>query len=117
MRGGNVCRFKGLGQAQTLSSEENAFLLENYEHIVFLWVFWEVILHKMRFGQAASFVLALNKHSGPTSEPAAKGAVTVQVQPQKQQTWFRETVLAPSDTILNRRRVPERTDWNRLQNL
>ncbi len=48
-------------------------------------------------------------NSGPTSELAAKGVVTVQVQPPKQQTWFREAVFAPSDTVLNRRREQERT--------
>ncbi len=49
------------GQAQTLSSEENVFLFGNSEENAFLLGFWEAILPKMRFGQAASFVLALNK--------------------------------------------------------
>ncbi len=52
MRGESVCRFKGFGQAQTMSSEENVFLLENSEEHAFLLGFWEVILPKMRFGQA-----------------------------------------------------------------
>ena len=33
---GRVCRFKGGGQAQTLSYEENASILENYEENCFL---------------------------------------------------------------------------------
>ena len=52
MRGGSVGRFKGLGQAQTLSYIENAFLLENSEENASLLGFWEVILPQMRFGQA-----------------------------------------------------------------
>ncbi len=52
MRGGSVGRFKGLGQAQTLSYIENAFLLGNSEENAFLLGFWEVILPQMRFGQA-----------------------------------------------------------------
>ena len=51
----------GFGQVQTLSYIEIAFLLGNSEENVFLLGFWEVILPKMRFGQAASFALALNK--------------------------------------------------------
>ncbi len=52
MRGGSVGRFKGLGQAQTLSYIENVFPLRNSEENAFLLGCGEVVLPKTRLGQA-----------------------------------------------------------------